>query len=67
MDARYPKVRIETRQKDSLGDKRIVVVLDAWPATSMFPLGHYSRTLGVIGDKTTETNVRMCIRAYLRP
>ena len=38
-------------------DKRIVVVIDTWPATSHFPLGHYTKTLGVVGDRITETDV----------
>lgn len=36
-------------------DKRIVVAIDAWDTDSMYPSGHYVRTLGVIGDKDTET------------
>jgi exosome complex exonuclease DIS3/RRP44 len=60
VDARFPRVRIETKQRDSLADKRIVVTIDTWPPTSLYPLGHYTRTLGVIGDKLTETNVRRC-------
>ena len=36
-------------------DKRLVVAIDSWPADSTHPLGHYVRTLGVIGDKDTET------------
>jgi exoribonuclease R len=61
VNAKYPRVRIETRQRDTLMDKRIVVVIDAWPATSHFPLGHYTRTLGVVGDRVTETDVRTAI------
>lgn len=36
-------------------DKRLVVVIDSWPADSTHPMGHYVRTLGTIGDKDTET------------
>lgn len=36
-------------------DKRLVVVVDGWDATSPHPHGHYVRTLGTIGDKNTET------------
>lgn len=56
-DAKLPRVRIATRQKEALMDKRIVVAIDAWPASSRWPLGHYVRTLGVIGDKKVETDV----------
>ena len=38
-------------------DKRLLVAIDSWPSDSKFPMGHYVRTLGVIGDKETETNV----------
>jgi exoribonuclease R len=41
----------------TLMDKRMVVVIDSWQADSMYPAGHYVRTLGVIGDKETETEV----------
>jgi exosome complex exonuclease DIS3/RRP44 len=57
VDQRVPRIRIETRQKASLLDKRIVVAIDAWDADARFPRGHYVRTLGVIGDKATETEV----------
>lgn len=36
-------------------DKRIVVSLDGWDADSMYPSGHYVRTLGEIGKVETET------------
>jgi hypothetical protein len=36
-------------------DKRLVVVVDSWEPDSLHPSGHYVRTLGVIGDKNTET------------
>lgn len=44
-------------QAAMLMDKRMVVVIDSWPADSMYPAGHYVRTLGTIGDKETETEV----------
>lgn len=57
IDRKIPKIKIQTRQQETLMDKRILVAIDSWPADSRFPLGHYVRTLGVIGDKETETNV----------
>ncbi len=45
-------------QYDKLVDKRIVVVVDGWEADSMYPTGHYTRTLGSIGDRDTETEVQ---------
>ena len=38
-------------------DKRIVVVIDSWEADSLHPQGHYVRSLGIIGDRDTETEV----------
>eukprot|EP00898_Chlorokybus_atmophyticus_P008814 jgi/Chlat1/8934/Chrsp94S08251 len=52
-----PKIRIHTKQAESLADKRIVVSIDTWDRTSMYPSGHYVRTLGKIGDRETETEV----------
>jgi exosome complex exonuclease DIS3/RRP44 len=34
-----------------------MVQIDSWPAESKFPVGHYTKTLGDIGDKDTETQV----------
>ena len=45
-------------QAGTLADKRIVVAIDSWEADSLYPSGHYVRTLGAIGDKETETEVR---------
>jgi exosome complex exonuclease DIS3/RRP44 len=57
VDSRYPKIRIETRQKWQLMDKRMIVAMDSWPAKSKYPRGHYVRTIGNIGDKATEGEV----------
>ena len=57
VDPRWPRIRIETRQREALLDKRVVVALDAWPDTSVWPRGHYVRTLGKIGDRDVETEV----------
>ena len=46
-------------QYDTLKDKRIVVAVDGWQPDSMYPSGHYTRTLGTIGDRETETEVRI--------
>ena len=56
-DSRYPKIRIETRQYNTLLGQRIIVVVDAWPKDSKYPIGHYIRSLGKIGDKVTENEV----------
>ncbi|XP_068344554.1 exosome complex exonuclease RRP44 homolog A-like [Pyrus communis] len=56
-DRRIPKIRIQTRQLENLLDKRITVAVDSWDPLSRYPSGHYVRTIGVIGDKDTETEV----------
>ena len=56
-DRSIPKVRVETRQSEILKSKKIVVALDSWPRHSRYPLGHFVRTIGNIGDKPTEIEV----------
>ena len=45
-EKKIPKVRIETRQAETLRGKRIVVAVDAWPRHSRYPVGHFVRVLG---------------------
>ena len=33
------------------------VSIDSWPLHSRYPLGHFVRDLGAIGDRDTETEV----------
>lgn len=49
-------------QYDTLKDKRIVVAVDGWEPDSMYPSGHYTRTLGPIGDRETETEASTACR-----
>ncbi|XP_064071350.1 exosome complex exonuclease RRP44 [Vanessa tameamea] len=56
-EKRIPRVRIETRQSDILASQRILVALDSWPRNSRYPLGHFVRSLGPIGDKDAENEV----------
>ncbi|XP_033213387.1 exosome complex exonuclease RRP44 isoform X2 [Belonocnema kinseyi] len=56
-ESKIPKVRIETRQYESLSKDRIIVAIDSWPRHSRYPLGHFVRALGPIGDKATENEV----------
>lgn len=56
-ERKIPKIRIETRQYDKLSMQRIIVVIDSWPRGSRYPLGHFVRSLGEIGDKETENEV----------
>ncbi|EZA55948.1 hypothetical protein DMN91_010758 [Ooceraea biroi] len=56
-ERKIPKIRIETRQAEILSKQRIIVALDSWPRNSRYPLGHFVRALGNIGDKDTENEV----------
>jgi len=56
-EKKIPKVRIETRQSEALASQRIIVAIDNWPRTSRYPVGHFVRALGKIGDKATENMV----------
>lgn len=56
-ERKIPKIRIETRQIESLQHQRIVVAIDSWPRHSRYPQGHFVRALGTIGDKDTENEV----------
>ncbi|VDK18641.1 unnamed protein product [Anisakis simplex] len=42
---------------EQLMGKRIIVSIDYWPRNSRYPIGHYVRTLGQIGDRETENEV----------
>ncbi|XP_064607624.1 DIS3-like exonuclease 1 isoform X2 [Liolophura sinensis] len=53
-DYRIPKIRISTRQVDTLRECRIIVRIDSWPADSAYPNGHLVKSLGTIGDIETE-------------
>ncbi|XP_048589574.1 exosome complex exonuclease RRP44 [Nematostella vectensis] len=52
-----PRIRIETRQAETLRSQRIVVSIDSWPRSSRYPVGHFVRKLGEIGDKATENEL----------
>ncbi|NXU58083.1 RRP44 exonuclease, partial [Turnix velox] len=56
-DRRIPRIRIETRQADTLEGQRIIVAIDGWPRNSRYPNGHFVKKLGSAGDKETETEV----------
>ena len=53
LDRRFPRVIVEKRVKDT--DKRVVVRIDGWDASSRFPRGHFVAELGRRGDTATET------------
>ncbi|XP_070825104.1 DIS3-like exonuclease 1 [Chaetodon trifascialis] len=53
-DRRIPKIRISTQQADALQDHRVVVRIDSWESTSLYPNGHSVRVLGRAGELETE-------------
>ncbi|XP_026175727.1 DIS3-like exonuclease 1 isoform X1 [Mastacembelus armatus] len=53
-DRRIPKIRISTQQVDALQDHRVVVRIDSWESTSLYPNGHTVRVLGRAGELETE-------------
>ncbi|XP_062845644.1 DIS3-like exonuclease 1 [Trichomycterus rosablanca] len=53
-DCRIPKIRISTQQAEALQDHRIVVRVDSWESTSLYPNGHSVRVLGRTGEVETE-------------
>ena len=56
-EKKIPKVRITTNQSATLANQRIIVAIDSWPRTSRYPVGHFVRALGKIGDKAIENEV----------
>nr|XP_008170669.1 DIS3-like exonuclease 1 isoform X1 [Chrysemys picta bellii] len=56
-DYRIPKIRISTQQAEALQDCRVIVRIDSWESTSVYPNGHFVRVLGRIGDLEGETAV----------
>lgn len=56
-DRNIPRIRIETRQSAQLITQKIVVAIDYWPRHSKYPIGHFVRALGGIGEKDTENEV----------
>lgn len=57
VDSKIPPILIRTTQRERLVGQRILVSMDSWPSHSLFPLGHYVRTIGEAGSKDVETQV----------
>ncbi|KAM6943023.1 DIS3-like exonuclease 1 [Xenentodon cancila] len=53
-DRRIPKIRISTQHAETLQDHRVVVRIDSWENTSLYPNGHSVRVLGRAGELETE-------------
>jgi exosome complex exonuclease DIS3/RRP44 len=50
-----PKIRIRTRRPHGLANQRLLCTIDAWPATSRYPEGHFVRALGAVETREAET------------
>jgi exoribonuclease R len=60
MDDKLPKIRIRTRQQfQKLKSHRILVQINDWPSTSLYPSGHYVSTIGKCLDLDTEVRCIM--------
>ncbi|KAJ8307659.1 hypothetical protein KUTeg_014786 [Tegillarca granosa] len=64
-DFRIPKIRISTRQVNTLKDQRIVVKIDSWDVDSQYPNGHFVKSLGPIGDLETEISALLVENSIL--
>nr|XP_061811145.1 DIS3-like exonuclease 1 [Nerophis lumbriciformis] len=53
-DYRIPKIHVSTQQADALQDHRVVVRIDSWESTSLYPSGHTVKVLGRVGELETE-------------
>ncbi|KRY51407.1 Exosome complex exonuclease RRP44 [Trichinella britovi] len=53
-DRRLPRVLLDLSETAHLVDQRIVATIDCWPISSRYPIGHFVRELGKIGDRQTE-------------
>jgi len=61
VDKKVPCIRIFTRRLGALLGKRVLVAVDEWPAESLFPVGHYVRSLGNENEKEVETQVLLTL------
>ena len=50
-------MHLYSKQAKALIGKRLLVALDGWSIDSLYPIGHYLKTIGDIGDRETETQV----------
>jgi exoribonuclease R len=54
LDRSIPKIRIKTRQWKKLQGQIVMLAIDNWPRTSLFPNGHILRVVGKTGDWKTD-------------
>ena len=55
MDSKIPRIRIKTRiDHERIVNKRLLVEIDSWNLNSLYPSGHYVKSIGDVGDLNTE-------------
>lgn len=57
VDPKYPEIRIPTRESSLLDGKRILAKIDSWDLYSRYPRGHWTKVLGDLHDRKTESEV----------
>ncbi|KAJ2470315.1 hypothetical protein GGI02_003010, partial [Coemansia sp. RSA 2322] len=57
VDAAVPKIRMHYADAAALARRYFVVAIDEWPCDSLYPLGHFVRPLGLVGDLDAEVDV----------
>eukprot|EP00935_MAST-01C_sp_MAST-1C-sp1_P002813 g2813.t1 len=67
MDVRIPRIRIRTRQAHALRGQRLVVRIDGWLVDSMYPHGHYERSVGAVGEMDAEVAALLVEHEATRP
>ncbi|KAH9258045.1 hypothetical protein BASA81_003608 [Batrachochytrium salamandrivorans] len=56
VDHKFPHMLVVTSQMDTLKLQRVVVQMDGWDRRMQYPTGHFVKSLGLVGEKDTETN-----------
>ena len=57
VDARLPPIIIRTKRRDELSHQRVLVNVDSWESHSLYPQGHFVRSLGHEGDRDVESQI----------
>lgn len=55
-DNKFCNFFIRTYKIEELKGKRIIATFDKWPSNSKYPLCHYIKTIGNIGDNKAEAD-----------
>lgn len=55
-DNKYCNFYIRTYKIAELKDKRIIVTFDKWPSYAKYPLCHFVKVIGTVGDNRAEAD-----------